>query len=184
MSRIAAPESAAPEAATAGTSTDAIHNPVKRQYNRREQNSAEQPLRDLPAIDAVEDREAEIVVADPSLAAKDYLEELKFNEDLLTIFLHRGREKFAPQLLDFYVNGLVCWIPVEQRVRVRRKFVEVMARSQPMDVRTESHMVENSQEAATINRIHRSLSINYSFSVIHDPSPKGAEWLAKIMREA
>lgn len=170
--------------AARGASTDAIHNPVSREHTGRENHSADQALRDLPAIDALEERDDEIVIADPILAAKDYVEELKFNEDFLTIFLHRGREKFAPQLLDFYVNGLVCWIPVEQRVRVRRKFVEVMARSQPMDVRTESHMIESSQEAATINRIHRSLSINYSFSVIHDPSPKGAEWLAKIMREA
>lgn len=163
--------------------TQAINNPV-RATSRAETHSAEQALRDLPDLDGSEDRSGDIILSTEELAAKDYLDELKFNEDMLTIFLHRGREKFSPQLVDFYVNGVCKWIPVEQELRVPRKFVEVMARSQPMDIRTESHMLENSQEANTVNRIHRSLSANYSFSVRHDPSPKGAAWLAKIMRES
>lgn len=168
----------------ADPSTDAINNPVKRQYTRREVHNAEMPTRELPVIEDAQDRETEVILSTEDMAAKDYIEELKFNEDILTIYLHRGREKFAPQLIDFYVNGVCKWIPVEQQVKVARKFVEVMARSQPMDVRTESHMMENSQDANTVNRIHRSMSANYSFSVIHDPSPKGAAWLAKVMRES
>ena len=164
-------------------SSDAVNNPVKRAYNR-ETNSAEQALRPLPAIESRDDLDGEFIVSTEQLAAKDYLDELAFNEEMLTIFLHRGREKFAPQVIDLHVNGKAVWIPVEQNVNIKRKYVEVMARSQPMDVRTESYMLENSQDAGTVNRINRSLSANYSFSVLHDPSPKGPAWLAKVMREA
>ncbi len=169
---------------TGSASTDAINNPAMRQYPQREAHNAEMPVREMAPIDDADNRASDIILSSEDQAAKGYLDALRFNEEELTIFLHRGREKFAPQILDFYVNGQIAWVPVEREVKIKRKFVEVMARAQPMDVRTESHMVENSQDANTVNRIHRSLSANYSFSVRHDPNPRGADWLAKVMRES
>jgi hypothetical protein len=161
--------------------TAAINHPVKRAYKRREIHSAELPLRQIADIE--HEFKPEIIIAE-NLAEKSQLDELKFNEEMVTIYLHRGREKFAPQIIDVYCNGEPHWIPVEREYKLKRKFVEILARSQPIDVRTESHMMENSQEASTVNRIHRSVSANYSFSVRHDPNPKGNDWLMKIMREA
>jgi hypothetical protein len=148
-----------------------------------ELHSPELPVRTLDPIDDVADRDAEIVIADEKLAASDYVDELKFNEDQLTIVLHKGREKFAPGGHMFWCQGRGVYVPCDTKVKVARKYVEIMARAQPMDVRTESRAVEEDESAATINRVHRSLSNHYPFTVIEDPSPKGAAWLAKVMRE-
>lgn len=152
------------------------------EYHRGEVHTTDLPVRALEPIG--EERSPEIIVAtDADLAAKDYLDELAFNEEMLTVVLHKGKEKFAPRHHDFYVNGKAVWIPVDTPVTVARKYVEVMARSQPMDVRTESHAIDDDQSAGTVNNILRSLSSQYPFTVIEDKNPKGRDWLTKVMRE-
>lgn len=169
----------------AAPSTDAINTPVKRSYTRQT-HSDELPTRPVEAIEtgSIADLAADIITSTEDLAAKDYLAELAFMEDKLTIRMHRGREKFSPQFVDFTVEGKTAWVQVETDTLLARKYVEVMARSQPMDIRTTSHKIEDSPDAQTVNKINRSTYSQFSFSVLHDPSAKGGAWLAKVMREA
>lgn len=64
---------------------------------------------------------------------------------------------------------------------IERKFVENLARAQPMNVNTRSG--ESDGDDLTFNRVERSLSSLVSFSVLEDKNPRGREWLTRVMRE-
>lgn len=168
-------------ARTASASTDALNNPVARNYAGRELLSDDLPIRDVPALDT-DDRSDDIIVASADMIAKDYADELAFMEEEVVIILNRGREKHAPLFEQVGVNGKIIWIKVDEPTRVRRKYLEVLARSMPMDITTVSG--ESAGDELTFNRVERHLSANFSFSVLRDPNPKGADWLAKVRRES
>ena len=108
-----------------------------------------------------------------------YYEELQFMEEPVTIRMERSSEKFAPQLIDVYVNGVVKWIPVGTPVTVARKYVEVLARSKPDSVQT---VVGTENDDNPENHIRRYTSSKHPFTVINDTG-KGIEWLTRVMAE-
>lgn len=132
--------------------------------------------RTLPPIDTDRDRETVIEPADKFIRTAE-LEMAKFMEDVLTIRIERGREKNAPAWVDVYVNGVCQWIKVGEVQKVKRKFIEVLARSQPFSVTT-THGSTNEERPQ--NRIERSQFAQYPFSVLNDPSPMGHEWLQRV----
>ena len=165
---------------TPGASTQAAHNPVVRQNTAREILSDDLPIREMAELDT-DDRGSDVIVATADMLNKDYADELAFMEEVLTIYLNRGREKHSPLFEQFGVNGRIIWIEVEKPTLVKRKYVEVMARSMPVDITTMSG--ESPGDELTFNRVQRHQSANFSFSILNDPSPKGAAWLAKVRRE-
>lgn len=165
---------------TSPAGSDAKNNPVARQFAQSELANTELPKRTLDPVSDLDDRE-EILIADASSLASDYAAALAFNEEPVTILLHRGREKNAPTHEHVSVNGKTIWIPVDQPTRIARKFVEVLARAQPMNVSTDSG--ESPGDQITFNNVNRSLSSLCSFSVLEDKNPRGREWLTRVMRE-
>lgn len=163
------------------TGSDAKNNPVARQFVQPELNNTELPKRTLDALtdDPDADR-SEILIADAS-AAGDYAADLAFMEEKVTILLHRGREKNAPTAEMVGVNGVIKWIPVDTPVKIERKFVENLARAQPLNINTRSG--ESDGDDLTFNHVQRSLSSLVSFSVLEDANPRGREWLTRVMRE-
>ncbi len=156
--------------------------PVAPKYTTKEQHSGDLPTRTLDDLGddvTIETLPPDVIVDDEALAAKEYLDELAFMEEKVQVVAHRGREKHAPLVLDFYCNGKPFWLRVEEPTWVPRKYVEIMARAQPMDVRTQ---IDDEQGEKPVNRIIRSSSAQYPFTVIEDKNPKGAAWLAKVMR--
>lgn len=140
------------------------------------------PSVDLNDLDAVK---PDVIECTEQLARQEYLDALAFNEEIVTICLHRGREEFSPPYHDFYVNGVCEMVPVDRDHKIKRKFVEVMARAQAISVRTESREIEGDQSAGTVNQAHRSPRTTYSFVLREDKNSKGGEpWLAKIRRES
>jgi hypothetical protein len=164
----------------AGTSTQAVHNPVVREHAARELLSDDLPIREMTELDT-DDSGGDVILATPEMLNADYAAELAFMEDVLTIYLNRGREKHSPQFEQFGVNGRIIWVQVEQPTNVKRKYVEVMARSMPVDITTQSG--ESPGDELVFNKVQRHQTANFSFSILHDPSPKGAAWLAKVRRE-
>ena len=160
---------------------DAKNNPVARQFVQPEVANTELPKRTLDTLtDDPDSDRGEILIADAS-AAGDYAADLAFMEERVTILLHRGREKNAPTAEMVGVNGVIKWIPVDTPVTIERKFVENLARAQPMNVNTRSG--ESDGDDLTFNRVERSLSSLVSFSVLEDKNPRGREWLTRVMRE-
>lgn len=160
--------------------SDAKNKPVARQFAQPEVTNTELPKRALDPIVDVSDRD-EILIADGSAIEGDYAAQLAFNEEILTILLHRGREKNAPTHEMVGVNGQIIWIPVDTPTKVPRKFVESLARAQPVNINTRSG--ESSGDDLAFNHIERSLYSLASFSVLEDKNPRGREWLTRVMRE-
>ena len=165
----------------AAEGTEALNAPVKRQYTKREIHSDDLPIREIPELDTDDDRSADVIVASADMLNKDYAAELAFMEEYVEIYLNRGREKHSPLFEQFGVNGKIIWIEVEKPTRVKRKYVEVMARSMPVDITTDSG--ESRGDELTFNKVLRHQSANFSFSILRDPNPRGPAWLAKVRRE-
>ncbi len=142
------------------------------------------PTREYPDVhipaSGVLVREAESIVQAEPGTTNDQLAELAFNEEVLTIRLERSPEKNAPKFVDAYVNGEQAWIPVGQPCNIKRKFVAVLARAQPYDVQTEVDDTDGEPR----NRVVRNARSKYPFSVLRDPSPRGFDWLTKVMQSA
>jgi hypothetical protein len=155
-----------------------------RKHGNHEYHSDDTAPRALPPVEDASDLDDQVIVADASdgLKSTDYLDELAFMNEEIEIILNRGREKHAPEFEQFGVNGRIIWIKAGVPTRIKRCYLEVMARSQPVDIRT--HSGEDQSDALTFNRVERTQSAGFSFSVLKDPNPKGAAWLAKVIRES
>lgn len=175
MSRVE--PTAAPEA-PAVAPVAAKSRPVGRP--RKEINTGDMKTRELPTLggDVLVHEAEPIVLLESSDVSKDYLKELAFMEEWVTIRLERTGEKNAAKWVQFGVNGVIKWLQPGVPVRVQRKYVEVLARSVPYDVETE---VEDATVAYPRNEIVRNARAKYPFSVIEDKNPRGAEWLTKVM---
>lgn len=124
-----------------------------------------------------------IPAIDTSMAAKNYIDELAFMEEMMEIRIEPSAEDNPRQILDFYVNGVPVWIRVGEPTWVKRKYVEVIARSKPMSIRTEHDTPETSPESGPQNRVLRSSRAQFPFSVLTDKNPRGHAWLTRILAE-
>lgn len=119
----------------------------------------------------------EIVTADG--IDMDYAAALAFNEELVDVVVHESTEPNASPLVDTYVNGVPQRFIRGQTQRVKRKFVEVLARAKQTGIKT----VVDMSNGEPVNRIHRHTGLRYPFSVQHDPNPNGAAWLRNILAQ-
>jgi hypothetical protein len=123
----------------------------------KEHYSDDMPVRQLDSIgDDLDDVHDEIIVSSEEIARKEYLAELAFMEEPVTILIHKGREQYAPKVLDFYCQGKPLWVIVDTPTVVKRKYLEIIARAQPMSIRTESGKEDTDRGA--FNKIHSQLS--------------------------
>lgn len=117
----------------------------------------------------------------------EYLEELAFYEDPITIIINASTHKNAASIFENWCNGIGAemlingkWVqvrdlPVGKEITIKRKIVEHIIRARVVDVKT---VHENSSVDYPRNEIQRSASHVHSFSLIHDPSPRSREWLS------
>lgn len=94
--------------------------------------------------------------------------------DAQTRFIREGRQPAQKDWLElnFLPVGIVCV--------TKRKYVEILARSKQMRIRTPNHDDGRNVDNNTVTRNH---SRSHVFSVIKD-SPKGIDWLSAILNEA
>lgn len=123
-------------------------------------------------------------------AREQWLKELAFNEEWLTIRIEpNNHSDFPEQSVPVYVNGRpsevkidgkavpIGWLPIGHEIEVKRKYVEVLMRTKQDLVRTEH---EDATQERPQNRISRRTSSQYPLSIIHDPNPEGRRWASKI----
>jgi hypothetical protein len=160
----------------------------------KELNTGDLPMAAAPVAD-INKRSETIVPVDAPLENSE-LEALKFNEDALTIIINPSNEDNAPIVVDCWVNGkgaevldtvtgkfieLNC-LPIGQPIITKRKYVEVIARSRTDKV-SANRTTETPEPGKDGFKITRQSSARNAFSVLHDPSPKGREWLTRLMAE-
>jgi hypothetical protein len=143
------------------------------------------------SLDGPLDHEQVIIPVDTPLETEQ-TKNLAFAEEPVTIRIEPSSEKFAPKVVDCWVNGVGAevfmngrWhklgvLPVGIPVTTKRKYVEVIARSKQDTVSTISGKPGDENPE---NRIERNTYHKAPFSVISDKNPVGAEWLTRLMAE-
>lgn len=176
--------------AAPGTSTDAIHKPVKRA--RRETHTDDVKPQQRPTIHLGDyERGDETIIPIAAGLGMDYVSELAFMEQPIMIRIERSNEKFAPNTVDCWVNGkgaelfvngkwMVCgWLPVGKPIVTRRKYVEVLLRAKPEAVSTQVIRHNESED----NILNRFTSNKYPLAILQDNDPRGIEWANQIIAE-
>ena len=146
------------------------------------------PITDKTTVDDVG-----IVKADSAdkIALKLQAEELAFNNEPIDIIIQPSQQKNAASIFECWTNGKKAemfidgrWVeigalPVGDAITVRRFTVEQIVRARV----TQLHTVhEDANVAQPRNTENRQTTPVHSFSVLHDPNPRGRDWLAQIMR--
>ena len=152
--------------------------------SRGELHSDDLPMREYAALDLTSPQGvlpiAMIESESDDVLPADYADRLAFNEEVLTIRLEPRSERNAPTVQDVSVNGDRRWLPIGTPLKIQRKFVEALARSQPFSVTTETG---TAFEENPRNLIHKTPFRTAPFSVLRDPNPRGAAWLQKVSYE-
>lgn len=150
---------------------------------RREVHTGEMPARPLPPIilsaEGDVERESDQIEPVDHLPSRSDCDELAFFAEPVTIRLEPSSERFAPTIIPFYVNGIARWVRTGQNETLKRSYVEVIARAQPVDIQTH---VGSTAEENPENTVQRYRRCKYPFSVVQD-TPKGHDWLRRVMQE-
>lgn len=121
----------------------------------------------------------------------DYLAELAFMEEPVTVHFTPSSEKFAPPFVDGFNNGKgieaflnnrwieVKQVPVGMDVMIKRKYLEIFARAKEIAIRADYTEVPGDDP---VNRILRSVVLKHPFAVVQD-SEKGREWLRAVLAD-
>ena len=129
----------------------------------------------------------ELVLLDGIEVSPEYLEELAFNEDPVTIIINSSTHKNAASIFENWSNGrgaemlingkwlVIKDLPVGKPITIKRKIVEQIIRARVMNVQT---IHEEPPVQSPRNEIIRSSSQVHSFSILRDDSPRSADWLS------
>lgn len=120
-----------------------------------------------------------------------YMEALAFNEEPVTVQIHTvtGGSKYPETHVPVQVNGrgaevlyegkwlAMGWLPIGIELTIKRKYVEVLARSRPEDIETK-HDESNVEKPR--NWQDRKQTQKYPMTIIKD-TQKGHEWLSRLL---
>jgi hypothetical protein len=116
------------------------------------------------------------------VSEKDFVKAAELEEFMNQKLLIRVAEDNSPNSLPVIVvsvNGINQPIIRGQRIPVRRKYVEALARG--THTRYEQQ-TPNPSRPENIQMVERT-AITYPFTVYEDPHPNGAAWLESILKE-
>ena len=102
----------------------------------------------------------------------------KFMNEVLTILVHQGHEEGAYDVITPNVNGINMPIIRGREAKVKRKYVEALARSR-ITKYTQQQDQRNLENIAMLDNT----VLTYPFAVLHDPHPHGAAWLDAIINQ-
>ena len=107
-------------------------------------------------------------------------EQEKFSNDILTIRVHPDNAEGSLPVICPSVNGLNQPIIRGVESKIKRKYVEALARC-----RTTKYEQEETNPTRPENiQMRETTIVSYPFAVLHDPHPHGREWLDLILAQA
>lgn len=134
----------------------------------------------LPAFGEIVRNDQEIVIADKPVG-DDYAKELSFMEEPVEIMVHESTDANADNPVQVACNGVNQFFFRGQALTVKRKFVEILARSKQTAIQTRT---VKDYTGADTTAITKSTALRYPFSVISDRNPDGAVWLKGVLAES
>jgi hypothetical protein len=129
---------------------------------------------DVELIKVVEDFDPK----DPAMIEKQANE--AFMRDVLLVQIHDTNEKFADPKFSISVNGRNEVFIRGKTKKVRRCFVEGLARAKPINFGNQEYTDDDGVRQV---RNPRHIGLRYPFAVLHDPHPRGMEWLAHVIAQ-
>jgi hypothetical protein len=131
------------------------------------------------------------VVTGERIENGDYLADLAFMDEPVTIRLEPSSDKNAATAFPVWVNGRMAetcyegrWIeigylPVGQVIVVKRKVLEVIIRAKIDTIHTKVREMESERPNNVIERYTSPLT---GFSILEDANPRGAAWVSELRR--
>lgn len=161
--------------------------------SKPEMHSGDVKIDQMPPIDDISKYDGDVVVADAGIADRDYLAELKFMSEPVTIRLQPSTDRNAATSFPCWVNGVpaevfqrgkwtqIGYLPVAQVLVVKRSVLEVILKAKVDTVTTQ---VVGQGDDSVDNRVNRFTTPVHSVSVIEDKNPKGGAWMTEIIRRS
>jgi hypothetical protein len=115
---------------------------------------------------------------------QDKAAKLAFMEEPVTIILAESTEKNPEQYVFVAVNGIgpgpngTPWIPRNQEVTIKRKYLAVLAGARPVRYRKKEFVNQMNGELV-VDTVGASAD-RYPFQVVEDQNPRGREWLRDL----
>ena len=157
---------------------------------RQELHSSQLSIDQHPPIVDTSAYDGDVVIGE-KIGNTDYLDELSFMEEPVTVRLEPSSDKNAATAFPIWVNGRMAevfqngrwfevgYLPVGQMLIVRRKVLEVIIRAKTDTIHTKVQEMESERPNNVINRF---TSPVHSFSIIEDRNPRGAAWATELRR--
>lgn len=111
---------------------------------------------------------------------KEWADQMAFNEEVIEVMVHESTDEKANPIVEIFCNGVPQRFIRGQKQAVKRKFVEVLARAK--ETRYSQEKVKDQAGNESYKQVPHTALAN-PFSVIRDPSPRGADWLTSVLRE-
>lgn len=150
-----------------------------RQFVEAEEHVAQERPRNMrssgPARKSLESRHIEVV---DKPVSKEKLENLAFMEEEITVLIHETTDKNDDPLPHVQNDGRGHYFIRGQEQRVKRKYVEVLARAKRTTYTQE--LVEHPEKHYK-NIPHTAL--RFPFTVTEDSNPRGRAWLKALLAE-
>lgn len=157
---------------------------------RQELHSDKMPIEQKPPILDPSTYEGDVILTERT-HDQDYLDELLFMEEPVTIRLEPSSDKNAATVFPIWVNGKkaeifqnnrwdeIGYLPVSRVLIVKRKVLEVIIRAKIDTVQTQ--IIGQDAERPN-NAVSRFTSPVHSFSILEDKNPKGPGWVQELRR--
>lgn len=142
------------------------------------QDSARELKSTGPAREALSSPVIEVV---DRVVSKDKLENLRFNEDIMTVIVHESGNPTDTPRPEVWNDGRLFVFQRGQEMQVKRKFVEVLARAKKT---TRGLRKVTDDNGIDHYEYPQKTALLYPFAVVHDPSPRGKAWLDAILADA
>jgi len=113
-------------------------------------------------------------------AEKDFVKSAeleKFMNDIITIIVHESSEEGSLDIATPQVNGLNQPIIRGVESKVKRKYVEALARNR---ITKYVQRVQDPSKPENIQMVEKT-TLACPFAVLHDPHPNGRKWLEAIL---
>lgn len=111
---------------------------------------------------------------------KEHAAAMAFMEEPIEVLVHESPDKNAQVIVETFVNGTSQRFIRGVPITVKRKYVERLARAKPITYGQERYTDYDGFDAY---RYPSRTGLQYPFSVINDPNPKGAAWLRAVLAE-
>ena len=149
----------------------------RRGSNKRELDAGSEYLGAAPEIELGSMRgDVESIVTEVGMDAVQT--EAFMNESLTIILASNGADDETPAV-PVGVNGTFIYLPRDEAISVKRKYLEVLARAKKTDYdQTLDHSL-----GERMNKLSQRHVLKYPFTVITDPNPCGHQWLREILAQ-